>query len=83
MSDIVGAFIGANAQENAAESAAQAQIQAAQIAANAAAPRPATSTTGFGTGNITVGADGNLSSSYTLDPRLVNIRDILYGAGLV
>lgn len=76
MSDIVSAFIGADAAESAAETQANAAMEAARIQAEAAKFKPYNVTTGFGSAQFDTGAG---TAGYTLDPRLAQMRDLLYG----
>lgn len=77
---LVGGLFGASSAKSAAKTQADAAVRAAQIQADAAKLKPSSVSTGFGTGDIRLEGDKGIGS-YTLDPRLAGIRDILYGAG--
>ena len=77
---LAGSLFGASSAESAANTQANAQTESARIAAEAAKLKPSSVSTGFGTGDIRLEGDKGFGS-YTLDPRLAGIRDILYGAG--
>jgi hypothetical protein len=75
-----GAYLSSQAAKGAANTSAEAQRYAADRAAEAAAFRPVGVTTNLGKSNFTYGAGGELESAgYTLDPRLQNIQNNVFG----
>ena len=73
---IGGSLLGASAAKSAAKTQADAQLEAARIQAEAAKFKPYNVTTGFGSAQFDTNAG---TAGYTLDPRLAQMRDLLYG----
>lgn len=73
---IAGGLLGGSAAENAAETQANAQLEAARLQAEAAKFKPYNVTTGFGKSIFDTDKG---TASYELDPRLAQMRDLLYG----
>lgn len=73
---VVGGLIGASGAKSAAKTQANAQLEAARIQAEAAKFKPYNVTTGFGSAQFDTDAG---TAGYTIDPRLAQMRDLLYG----
>jgi len=77
---IAGSYLSGQAAKSAANTSADAQRYAADQSARAAAFKPVGVKTNLGTSNFTVDEYGNISQAgYTLDPRLQNIQNNIYG----
>jgi len=77
---VAGAYMSSEASKSAANTSANAQRYAADQAARSAAFKPVGVKTNLGTSNFTVDEYGNISEAgYTLDPRLQNIQNSIYG----
>jgi hypothetical protein len=75
-----GAYMSSQASKSAANTSANAQRYAADQAAEAARFTPVGVTTNLGKSNFTINPDGTIESAgYTLDPRLQNIQNSIYG----
>ena len=77
---VIGGALSADAAKSAANTSADAQRYAADQAAQAARFTPVGITTNLGSSNFTMNPDGTIASAgYTLDPRLQNIQNSIYG----
>jgi hypothetical protein len=75
-----GAYMSSQAAKSAANTSADAQRYAADQAAQAARFTPVGITTNLGKSNFTMNPDGTIAEAgYTLDPRLQNIQNSIYG----
>jgi hypothetical protein len=75
-----GAYMSSQASKSAANTSADAQRYAADQAAEAARFTPVGVTTNLGKSNFTMNPDGTIASAgYTLDPRLQDIQNKIYG----
>ena len=73
---VAGGLISSSGAKSAAKTQAAAATEAAAMQAEAARFKPYDVTTGFGQSQFDV---DNETASYTLDPRLAAMRDLLYG----
>lgn len=77
---VAGGYLSSQASKSAANTSADAQRYAADQAAQAARFTPVGITTNLGSSNFTYNPDGTIASAgYTLDPRLQNIQNSIYG----
>jgi hypothetical protein len=77
---IAGSYLSGQAAKSAANTSADAQRYAADQAAQAARFTPVGIKTNLGSSNFTMNPDGTISSAgYTIDPRLQNIQNNIYG----
>ena len=75
-----GSYLSSQAAKSAANTSADAQRYAADRAAEAARFTPVGIKTNLGSSNFTMNPDGTISSAgYTLDPRLQNIQNSIFG----
>ena len=78
---IGGAYMSSQAAKSAANTSADAQRYAADRAAEASRFTPVGITTNLGSSNFSFNPDGTINSAgYTLDPRLQNIQNRLFGS---
>jgi len=77
---VAGSYLSSQANKSAANTSADAQRYAADRAAEAARFTPVGIKTNLGTSNFTMNPDGTIAEAgYTLDPRLQNIQNSIYG----